>query len=78
MLMVLGIDIGSARAKGISLGDQGPLCSFECPSGADYKLTADKIRDKLLSQIGKAARPVDRTVATGYGSKMVPFADEIK
>ena len=78
MLMVLGIDIGSARAKGIALGDQGPLRSFECPSGADYKLTADKIRDKLLSQIGEAARPVDRTVATGYGSKMVPFADEIK
>ncbi len=52
MVFVLGIDIGSASSKGIVLGDQGPLGSFECPSGGDFKLTAERIRKELLSQTG--------------------------
>ena len=78
MAFVLGIDIGSASSKGVALGNRGRLGSFECPSGGDFRLTAEKMRDQLLSKIGKAAGPVDRTVATGYGSKMVPFADEVR
>lgn len=78
MAFVLGIDIGSAASKGVALGNQGRLGSFECPSGGDFRLTAEKMRDKLLSQMGKAVQSVDRTVATGYGAKMVPFADELK
>ena len=42
MVFVLGIDIGSASSKGIVLGDQGPLGSFDCPSGGDFKLAADR------------------------------------
>ncbi len=78
MAFVLGIDIGSASSKGVSLGDRGRLGSFICPSGGDFRLTAEKMRDELLSQRGKAAQSIDRTVATGYGSKMVFFADEVK
>lgn len=78
MAFVLGIDIGSAASKGIAFGDQGPLGSFECPSGGDFKLTAEKIRKELLSQIGKSEVDISRTVATGYGSKLVTFADEEK
>ena len=78
MLLVLGIDIGSASSKGIALGDQGTLASFECPSGGDFKLTAVRIRDALLSQTGRSAENISRTVATGYGSKLVAFADEVK
>ena len=78
MSFVLGIDIGSASSKGIALGDQGPLASFECPSGGDFKLTADRIRRALLTQAGLSAEKISRTVATGYGSKLVPFADDIK
>jgi predicted CoA-substrate-specific enzyme activase len=78
MLFVLGIDIGSASSKGIALGDQGPLASFECPSGGDFKLTADRIKKKLLSQAGIPADDISRIVATGYGSKLVTFADEVK
>jgi len=47
-------------------------------SGGDFRLTAEKMRDKLLSQMGRTAQSVDRTIATGYGSKMVSFADEVK
>jgi len=78
MLFFLGIDIGSASSKGILLGDQGPLGSFECLSGGDFKLTAEKIRKELLSQTGISAGDISRTVATGYGSKLVSFADEVK
>jgi len=78
MSFVLGIDIGSAQSKGVALGDQGPLGSCESASGGDFKLTAEKIREELLSQVGRSANHISRTVATGYGSKLVIFADEIK
>jgi predicted CoA-substrate-specific enzyme activase len=78
MAFVLGIDIGSASSKGIVLGDQAVLGSFECSSGGDFKLTAEKVRKELFSQIRMSASDLCRTVATGYGSKLVPFADEIK
>ena len=78
MAYVLGIDIGSALSKGIVLSNQGPQGSFEHPSEGDFKLTAERIRRELLSQAGISAGDISRTVATGYGSKMVPFADEVK
>jgi predicted CoA-substrate-specific enzyme activase len=78
MVYVLGIDIGSAQSKGVVFGEQGPLGSFEYPSGGDFKLTADRIRKELLSQTGISAGDISRTVATGYGSKLVTFADEVK
>lgn len=78
MSFALGFDIGSASSKGIVLGNQGVLGSFECPSGGDFKLTADKIRGRLLSQTGRTADDISRTVATGYGSKLVTFADEVE
>ena len=78
MLVAMGIDIGSASSKGIALGHQGELSSFECSSGGDFKLTASRVREELLSQSGKSADAISRTVATGYGSKLVTFADEVK
>ena len=78
MLFVLGIDIGSASSKGIALGDEGPLGSFECASGGDFRRTAERIKRELLSHAGGSVRNISRTVATGYGSKLVSLADEVK
>jgi (R)-2-hydroxyacyl-CoA dehydratese activating ATPase len=78
MAFVLGIDIGSAASKGIILGDQGAVGSFECPSGGDFKLTAERVKKELLSHVTISARDISRTVATGFGSKSVTFADEVK
>ncbi len=78
MAFVLGIDIGSASSKGVALGEEGSSGSFECPSGGDFKFTAERIKEGLLSQIGRQTGDVSRTVATGYGSKLVTFADEVK
>ena len=78
MPCVLGIDIGSASSKGILLGLWGPLGSAECPSGADFTAAAHRIREMLVSQSDMALQEISRVVATGYGSKRVPFADEVK
>jgi predicted CoA-substrate-specific enzyme activase len=78
MAFVLGIDIGSAAAKGIALDEKGVLGSFECPSGGDFKLTAEKVKEELLSRTGVSSNNISRTVATGFGSKSVIFADEVK
>jgi len=78
MTFVLGIDIGSAFSKGIVLGSEKPLGSFECLSGGDFKLTAEKIRDELLAGAGISDKDISRTVATGFGSKLVAFADEAR
>jgi len=78
MAFVLGIDIGSAASKGIALSDHKPLGSFDCPSGGDFKLTSERVREELLSQGGISKGDISRTVATGFGSKSVTFADEVK
>jgi predicted CoA-substrate-specific enzyme activase len=78
MVFVLGIDIGSAASKGIALNERGVLGSFECPSGGDFKLTAEKVKEELFSQMGVSSKDISRTVATGFGSKSVTFADEVK
>ncbi|MGZ6275727.1 MAG: hypothetical protein ACXWMI_06400 [Syntrophales bacterium] len=56
MAFALGIDIGSAASKGIALSEKGVLGSFECPSGGDFKLTAEKVKEELLSQMGVSPR----------------------
>ena len=61
-----------------SLVTAGPVGSFECPSGGDFKLTANRIREELVSQAGISEGDISRTVATGYGSKLVTFADDVK
>ena len=78
MAFALGFDIGSASSKGIVLGDQGVLGSFESPSGGDFSLTAERIRRELLSQIGRTTSDISQTVATGYGSNRVAFADKVE
>ncbi len=76
--IALGIDIGSAFSKGVALGSEGILSTFECPSGGNLKMTAERVRQALLDKAGGGAAQVSRVVATGYGSKQVFFADEVK
>lgn len=78
MACVLGIDIGSASSKGILLNRKRVLGSFVCPSGGNFQHAADLIRETLLRDAGLPARSIVRTVATGYGSRQVSYADEVK
>ncbi len=77
MEVFIGIDIGSAYAKGVILDGREQLGTCDRPSGGDYRGTAEKIRDELLSLAGCQAGDVTCSVATGYGAKQAAFADEI-
>ena len=76
MRYCLGIDIGSANSKGVLMDDRELRASSYCPSGGDFRKTADKIKRELLSQAGLTSKDISHTVATGYGAKMVVFADK--
>jgi len=78
MPFTLGIDIGCASSKAIVFGARRSQGSFECPSGGDFRLTAEKVRSELLSRMALSPGDISRTVATGYGSRRVAFADEVK
>jgi predicted CoA-substrate-specific enzyme activase len=77
MLYVIGIDIGSAFSKGILMCDQKIAASYVMPSGGNYVLTAEKIQEKLLSVAGVSSNAISYSVATGYGSKNVTFANDV-
>ncbi|MEW6665993.1 MAG: acyl-CoA dehydratase activase [Thermodesulfobacteriota bacterium] len=75
---VLGIDLGSATSKGVLMEDGAPRGTFLCPSGGDFRLTAERVRECLLQKAGGSVKDVGRTVATGYGAQQVFYADEVK
>ena len=74
----MGIDIGSSRSKGLILKDGTVVASYECSSGGDFKVIAGNVRDELFMRAGVSSGDIRRTIATGYGSKQVDFASEIK
>ena len=77
MACVFGIDIGSAFSKGILICDQRILGSFVIPSGGNYKLTADRVKEGLLSKVGLSSKDIVYSIATGYGARSVTFADAV-
>lgn len=77
MKCVLGIDMGSASAKGALMAQKKVLAQVELSSGGDFKLTADRIREALLSKSCIPAKDIAYTIATGFGSKSVAYADSM-
>jgi len=67
--------MGSASAKGVLLAGKKILAQVEFPSGGDFKLTADRIREDLPSRARVPAKSISYTVATGFGSKSVSYSD---
>ena len=76
MTCVMGIDIGSAFSKGLILCDGKITGSYVIPSGGNYRLTAGKVKEELFFMSGLSAGDIAYTIATGYGSKNVNFADD--
>ena len=72
----LGIDIGSAFTKAVITDGKDIVGSYSCPSGGNYQVTADKMRNILLRNTGLGLRDIVYTVATGNGSKLVSYADK--
>jgi predicted CoA-substrate-specific enzyme activase len=51
--------------------------SAELPSGGDFRATAERMKAALLAQAGASPGDILRSVASGFGAKMVPFADAV-
>ena len=58
MVFVLGIDIGSAFSKGIIMCDKEIAGSYVMPSAGNYKLTADRVKEELLSKVGISSKDI--------------------
>jgi (R)-2-hydroxyacyl-CoA dehydratese activating ATPase len=72
----LGIDIGSAYSK-TALCEGTELRSFAVlPSGGNYEEIGRRLVELVLEQTEISFKDVSRTVATGYGSMAISYADD--
>ncbi len=76
MSWFLGIDIGSAYSKGVITRDLDLVASHTITSGANYRTSAQAIRSELIRKAKLADNDIFKTVATGYGTDSVEFADQ--
>ncbi|MBM3154514.1 MAG: 2-hydroxyglutaryl-CoA dehydratase [Chloroflexi bacterium] len=76
MSWFMGIDIGSAYSKGVIIRDGETIAHTVMLSGANYRQTAEKIRQELLSKLKLSADDITATVATGTGAGNVQFASQ--
>ena len=72
----MGIDIGSLYSKGVITKDDELFAHHIVISGINYRLTADNIRQELLTKANIKPDDVTRTVATGSGAANVHFATQ--
>jgi predicted CoA-substrate-specific enzyme activase len=78
MPCVIGIDMGSARLKAITLCDGNIMSALECPSGGNFSVTAEKARQQLLADAVLSSDAVDFITAAGYGSGAVGFSHDTR
>lgn len=70
----IGIDIGSATTKGV-ITKNGRLEAYHLiPSGSNYQLAAQTVRDELLAKISLPPEDIAYTVTTGHGADTIPFS----
>jgi len=72
----MGIDIGSSSSKGLIRQNGRVIASHSHPSGVNYRLSTEALRQVLLKQAKLSPRDIACTVATGQGSMMVEYADK--
>ncbi len=70
-----GIDIGSATTKAAIIRDEEILGHKVAPSGVHCEDTARAVLDALCDDLGLESGAIENITATGYGRRMVKFAD---
>ncbi len=74
MAFFAGIDVGSVTTKAVIVAD-GELGVYHvAPSGANYRLAAQKVMEEALAKAGLALDDLAYIVATGYGAANADFA----
>ena len=76
MSYFMGIDIGSGTSKGVITRDGELLAYHLLPSGVNYRLVAQKLREELLAKAQLSWEDIACTIATGQGSGNVPFSNQ--
>lgn len=74
MPCVIGMDMGSARLKAMTLREGAIVSALEWSSGGNFAVTAEKARDSLLSKAGLCTDEIDYIMAAGYGSAAIGFS----
>jgi len=74
-----GIDVGTTTTKAVVINDHGEVHGH-CVrrSGTDLILAATAAFEGAMTQAGVTRDAIRAIVATGYGRKNVPFADDIR
>src|SRR4030043_268527 len=72
----MGIDIGSLYSKGVITKDSELFAHYIVLSGINYRVTAENIRQELLTKANIKPDDVTSTVATGSGAANVDFASQ--
>ncbi len=73
----VGVDIGTTSTKIAIIDDSCKLLNhLVVLSGADFKRSADEAFETLLEKTNVKESEVEYIVSTGYGRKLVDFADE--
>ena len=76
MAWFMGIDIGSGTSKGVITKD-GKLEAYHLvPTGVDYRVAAQKVRDELLARAGLQPEDIAFTVTTGHGASLISFSNQ--
>jgi predicted CoA-substrate-specific enzyme activase len=77
--MFAGIDVGTTTTKAVVIdGQKNILGRFVRRSGTDLMFSARHALDEALAQAKSRADSIQGLVATGYGRKTVPFADQTR
>ncbi len=77
MKCFLGIDIGSTTTKLALLGDDKILAKKVTATGVSCEETALSCMDEILTETGVQKDEILRVMATGYGRRLVKFADDV-
>jgi len=76
MAYFMGIDIGSVTTKAAITKDGELIASYIMPSGANYKIAAQKAWEGVLEKGGLSPSDMAYIVATGYGASSADFVQE--
>ena len=76
MAWFIGIDIGSRTSKGVITNNGKLEAHHLLPSGVNYRMAAQKVRDELLTKVGLLPEDIASTVTTGQGAASIPFKNQ--
>jgi len=76
MAWFMGIDIGSGTSKGVIIKDGKLAAHHMLPSGSNYRVVSQKLREELLTRADLSPEDIAYTIATGHGAENATFSDK--